>query len=108
MLSVHYYSPATFAIADRKSTWGYRETWGDEPDDLTYLEGQFEKLKTSFIDKGIPYDPLAKPDPDVTLPAEEREPGGLGIFMVKKSMDGVTYQRENDENVLTIRKNFAK
>ncbi|MBQ7954369.1 MAG: glycoside hydrolase family 5 protein [Lachnospiraceae bacterium] len=53
MVSVHYYSPSTFAIADKTSTWGYRETWGTE-EDLTYLNGQFEKLKTHFIDKGVP------------------------------------------------------
>lgn len=53
MLSVHYYSPATFAIADKKSTWGYRETWGTS-EDFEYLDGQFKKLKESFIDKGIP------------------------------------------------------
>ena len=53
MLSVHYYSPSTFAIADKESTWGYRETWGTE-EDFEYLEGQFEKLKVNFIDKGIP------------------------------------------------------
>ena len=53
MLSVHYYSPADFAIADVTTSWGYRKTWGTE-EDLTYLKGQFEKLKTWFIDKGIP------------------------------------------------------
>ena len=57
-----------------------------------------------FRDKGIPFDPLAKDDPDVTLSAEEREIGGLGIYMVKKSMDEVLYRRENGENILTIRK----
>ena len=44
----------------------------------------------TFIDNGVPYDPLAKVDPDITLSAEEREIGGLGIYMVKKSMDDVT------------------
>ena len=53
ILSVHYYSPSTFAIADKTSTWGYQETWGTEAD-YEYLKGQFEKLKESFIDKGIP------------------------------------------------------
>ncbi len=53
MVSVHYYSPSTFAIADITSTWGYQKTWGTE-EDLAYLKGQFEKLKTSFVDKGIP------------------------------------------------------
>ena len=48
-------------------------------------------LRASWIDQGIHYDPLAKEDPDVTLSAEERQIGGLGIYMVKKSMDAVTY-----------------
>ena len=58
----------------------------------------------TFIDGGIPYDPLAKPDPDITLSAEEREIGGLGIYMVKKSMDEMSYERKDDKNVLTLRK----
>ena len=53
MLSVHYYSPATFAIADRSSSWGFQETWGTD-DDLAYLDGQMRKLKEHFTDKGIP------------------------------------------------------
>ena len=57
-----------------------------------------------FEDGGVPFDPLAKPDPDVTLSAEERKIGGLGIFMVKKSMDQVEYRRENGKNILTIQK----
>ena len=57
-----------------------------------------------FRDRGVPFDPLAKADPDVTLAAEERQIGGLGIFMVKKSMDEVLYRYENGENVLTLRK----
>ncbi len=59
-----------------------------------------------FSDEGVPYDPLAKPDPDVTLSAEERQIGGLGIYMVKKSMDKVTYASEDGKNILHIRKNF--
>lgn len=58
----------------------------------------------TLIDGGIPYDPLAKPDPDVTLSAEDRQIGGLGIYMVKKKMDEMTYERREDKNVLTIRK----
>ena len=56
----------------------------------------------SFIDRGVPFDPLAKPDPDVTLSAQEREIGGLGIFMVKKSMDDMRYAYEDGQNILTI------
>ena len=55
-------------------------------------------------DKGIPFDPLKKPDPDITLSAEEREIGGLGIFITKKTMDTVAYAYENGENVLTMTK----
>ena len=63
-----------------------------------------ETAGIEFRDRGIPFDPLARPDPDVTLSAEERGIGGLGIYMVKKTMDEVLYRRENGENVLTIRK----
>ncbi|MBQ5391717.1 MAG: SpoIIE family protein phosphatase, partial [Spirochaetales bacterium] len=58
----------------------------------------------TFIDKGKPFDPVSKPDPDVTLSAEERKIGGLGIFMVKKSMDTMEYTRKDDSNILTITK----
>ena len=58
----------------------------------------------TFIDKGKPYDPLAKEDPDVTLAAEDRQIGGLGIFMVKKSMDNVSYEYNEGRNILTLKK----
>ena len=58
----------------------------------------------TFIDGGVPYDPLAAADPDTTLSAEERTIGGLGIFMVKKSMDDISYEYRNGQNILTIRK----
>ena len=57
-----------------------------------------------FRDRGTPFDPLNKPDADVTLSADEREIGGLGIYMVKNSMDDVNYVYQDGENVLTIRK----
>ena len=53
MLSVHYYSPSTFAIADLTSTWGYQETWGTD-EEFDYLEGQMQKLKENYVDKGVP------------------------------------------------------
>ena len=56
----------------------------------------------TFVDRGVPYDPLAKPDPDVTLSAEERQIGGLGIYMVKKSMDDMKYEYRDGQNILTI------
>ena len=60
----------------------------------------------TFIDNGVPYDPLAKADPDTTLSAEEREIGGLGIYMVKKSMDDITYEYKDGQNILAIKKNL--
>ena len=58
----------------------------------------------TFIDNGVPYDPLAKADPDTTLSAEERDIGGLGIYMVKKSMDDITYEYKDGQNILAIKK----
>ena len=60
----------------------------------------------TFIDNGVPYDPLAKADPDTTLSAEEREIGGLGIYMVKKSMDDIAYEYKDGQNILTIKKSL--
>ena len=59
-------------------------------------------ISVTFTDSGVAYDPLAKPDPDVGLPVEERGIGGLGIFMVKKSMDEVRYERRGDQNIFTM------
>jgi len=58
----------------------------------------------TFTDHGVKYDPLAKEDPDVTLSAEDREIGGLGIFMVKKSMDDVRYEYKDGQNILVLTK----
>lgn len=58
----------------------------------------------TFIDTGIPYNPLEKDDPDLSLSAEDRPIGGLGIFMVKKSMDDMSYRFENGKNILTLAK----
>ena len=58
----------------------------------------------TFIDNGVPYDPLGKEDPDITLSAEERGIGGLGVYMVKKSMDDVSYEYRNGQNILRIKK----
>ena len=61
-----------------------------------------------FTDSGVPYNPLAKADPDVTLSAEERQIGGLGIFMVKKMSDSMDYEYVDGKNVLTVCKKVKK
>ena len=58
--------------------------------------------RLSFADDGTPWDPLSHADPDITLSAEERPIGGLGLLMVKKMMDEVTYAREGETNVLRL------
>ena len=60
----------------------------------------------TFIDNGVPYAPLAKADPDITLSVEERGIGGLGIYMVKKTMDDVSYEYKDGRNILRIKKNI--
>ena len=68
----------------------------------------FDKESRTIIfrmtDRGVPFDPLKKPDPDITLAAEDREIGGLGIFITKKTMQSVEYAYENGENILTMTK----
>ena len=76
----------------------------DTGDAVISVETDTEKKQVliTFKDSGVPYNPLEKEDPDVTLSADERGIGGLGIFMVKKSMDDMRYERKDGCNVLTI------
>ena len=62
----------------------------------------------TFIDNGVPYNPLEKSDPDTSLSAEEREIGGLGIYMVKKTMDEIVYEYKNGQNILKVKKNLSE
>lgn len=61
-------------------------------------------VEITFMDSGVEYNPLAKEDPDLSLSAEERGIGGLGIYIVKHSMDDVTYEYKDGKNILRIRK----
>ena len=69
--------------------------------------GEPPAVDITFIDSGVPYDPLAKADPDVTLSAEQRQIGGLGIFMVKKTMDDIKYEYIDGQNILTLKKGLV-
>ena len=60
----------------------------------------------SFTDRGKAYDPLSRDDPDISLPAEQRDVGGLGILMTKKLMDEVSYEYKDGQNILTMKKNL--
>ena len=68
------------------------------------FDAQTRVFVLSLRDRGVPYNPLEAAEPDTTLPAEERAIGGLGIFLVRKTMDSMDYRREGGENVVTITK----
>ena len=63
-------------------------------------------VKIMFIDNGVPYNPLETAEPDITLSADEREIGGLGIYIVRKTMDDVIYEYKDGQNILSIVKNI--
>lgn len=71
---------------------------------VTFTCGDDRMLTLTFEDDGIPYNPLKKADPDLTLSAEDRRIGGLGIFLIKKMMDEVIYDNSNGTNQLILRK----
>ena len=86
------------------ASYAYRPDEGPVTIQVTVEDAPIRVILT-FIDKGKPFDPLAKKDADVTLPPEEREIGGLGIFLVKKTMDSVKYEYKDGQNILTVVKN---
>ena len=70
------------------------------------FEEEPKAVVISFIDRGRPFNPLVSEDPDITLPADEREIGGLGVFLVKKTMDEVSYDHQTGQNIMKIKKYF--
>ncbi len=87
---------ADYAYAPEKGSATVRVEVSEEPVSVTI----------TFIDNGVPYDPLSRQDPDVAAPADERDVGGLGIFLTKKLMDDVSYEYRNGQNILTLKKNL--
>ena len=85
---------ASYAYTPDKGSATVRVELSEEPTTVTI----------TFIDHGVPYDPLAREDPDLSLAAEDREIGGLGIFLTKNSMDDVSYEYKNGQNILTLKK----
>ena len=86
-----------------------RYAYGEGRGDATVrfdFDGTSRMASISFLDRGMPFDPLKKADPDVTLSVEEREVGGLGIFLVKKTMDDMKYRYENGMNIPTLYKHI--
>ena len=83
--------------------YAYGESEGDVRLVVSF-DNTTRNITFTMADKGVAFNPLKKPEPDITLSAEEREIGGLGIFITKKTMDVVTYSYENGENILTMTK----
>ena len=89
------------------ANYAYAPNTGDVLIQFGIEESEDSKVAViTLIDEGVPYNPLSKADPDITLSAEDRQIGGLGIYMVKKSMDSIEYSHEGGSNKLTIRKKF--
>lgn len=88
---------ANYAYAPEIGNATIRMIFSDDPSEVTIV----------FIDSGVPYDPLKKEDPDITLSVDERAIGGLGIFMVKKSMDDMHYEYKDGQNILSIVKKLG-
>ena len=85
---------ASYAYSEPGGFVVIRRSGGEGPEGLTL----------TFIDGGVPYDPLKRSDPDLTLPVEERPIGGLGVFLVKSLVDEASYEYKDGKNVLTVRK----
>ena len=85
--------------------YAYNPETGNATVQVEVVENPLAVIIT-FIDNGVPYDPLKSDDPDTTLSAEERDIGGLGVFMVKKTMDEITYEYKDGHNILSIKKNL--
>ncbi len=86
------------------ASYAYEDT-GDVLIQLDVRENPAQ-VAITFTDSGVPFDPTKREDPDVTLSADQRQIGGLGIFMARKTMDSMTYARTEGQNVLTITKNL--
>lgn len=90
---------ASYAYKNKEGTvwveWDVRET-GEEQ----------KEIVIRFQDEGVPYNPFARRDPDLTLPIEERPVGGLGVYMVKQFMDDASHRYERGRNLTVIKKRF--
>ena len=83
------------------ASYAYAPDSGDATIRVEFPEGS-GTVKLTFIDSGTPFDPLEREDPDISLSSEEREIGGLGIYMIKKTMDELRYEYADGQNRLTL------
>lgn len=85
------------------ASYAYDKNEGNATVKIDFNESPLTAIIT-FSDEGIPYNPLLRDDPDVTLSADDRGIGGLGIYLVKKTMNDVSYEYKDNRNILTISK----
>ena len=102
---------ASYAYADKERAGTQERAAGAEPawgfaTVRIELLNEPRGIDLTFIDRGIPFDPLKREDPDISAPLGERQIAGLGIFMVKKTMSSMKYEYSDGRNILTIRKLF--
>jgi len=86
-------------VVENITSYAYQTADGFLELEMGIVDGCFTM---TFKDGGVRFDPLAKPDPDVTLSVEDRPIGGLGIFLCKQMMDQISYKYENGKNVLSM------
>ncbi len=84
----------------------YAYDGNEGPSEIIFDTVDNDNVSITFLDSGVPYNPLAKEDPDITLSAAERQLGGLGLFMVEQSMDDMKYEYKDGKNCLTLIKNI--
>ena len=87
------------------ASYAYPNQHGDVTITVSFMNDP-SRIAVTFADSGIPYNPLMNAEPDTTLDAENREIGGLGIFLVRTRMDDVTYEFRENQNLLTFIKQF--
>lgn len=89
------------------SSYAYHPPGSGEVQISCEVEKDVMKVVIVFEDEGPEFDPLEADEPDTTVDIRERSPGGLGIFLVKRCVDGISYRRDGGRNILTIEKNLG-
>jgi len=103
--AVNQINVAIDEIFSNIAKYAYKDSEGEATLTLEFDDDP-RSVTLTFIDSGIPYNPLAKEDPDITLSAEERQIGGLGIYIVKNSMEEVKYRYEDGKNIISLTKMY--
>ena len=98
--------PLTVAVEEMFINIAHYAYPGSDGDMKLLIDAKPGEIFIRFTDSGIPFDPTAKPDPDVTLSVEERKIGGLGIYMAKRAVDSMKYEYKNGQNILSLVKKY--